>query len=171
MRKATGSAPPRRASLLFLGGSLLVTFLVAALAGVASAGAGDFYVELTQPPWAPPGWLFGPVWSVLYALMAVAAWLYWRQAGWEGGRWGLALYAVQLVLNGLWSWLFFEWREGAWAFVEIMLLWITLVATVAVFARRSWLAAGLLVPYLAWVTFAAALCHTIWQLNPELLGG
>jgi tryptophan-rich sensory protein len=148
-----------------------VTFAVAGLGGWASANAGSFYAELTRPAWAPPAWLFGPVWSVLYLMMAVAAWLVWRNAGLAAGRTALGLYAAQLVVNGLWSWLFFAWRMGVWAFVDILLLIALVGATIAVFGRIRRIAAWLLLPYFAWVCFAAVLCFSVWRLNPNLLGG
>lgn len=148
---------------------LLLAFAAAALGAIASANAGTFYAELKRPTWAPPGWLFGPVWSALYAAMGVAAWLVWRRRGFAGARGALTLFIVQLAVNALWSWLFFAWRLGGLAFAEILLLWVLIAATVFAFWRISRPAAALLLPYWAWVTFASALCHAIWKLNPELL--
>jgi tryptophan-rich sensory protein len=128
-----------------------------------------FYAELARPAWAPPAWLFGPVWSTLYALMAVAAWLVWRQRGFAAARTALALFVVQLAANALWSWLFFAWHRGALAFAEVLVLWCLIVATVVAFHRISLLAAALLYPYLAWSTFAAALTYSVWRLNPAAL--
>ena len=123
-----------------------------------------------KPAWAPPSGVFGPVWTALYVMMAVAAWLVWRQGGWRGPNGtALRLYIVQLALNALWTWLFFVWHQGAWAFAEILLL-IGVVAVVAVlFARARPIAGLLLVPYLAWLLFAAALTFAVWQRNPGLL--
>lgn len=149
--------------------SLLLAFAAAAIGGLASANAGGLYRELAQPAWAPPGWLFGPVWSVLYLLMGVAAWMIWRERHRPGARTALALYLAQLALNALWTWLFFAWRMGAAAFVEIVLLWSLLLATLIAFRRVRPAAAHLLVPYLAWVTFAAVLCLVLWRMNPALL--
>lgn len=151
-------------------GWLVVSFLAAAIGAAASANAPEFYAELTLPAWAPPAWLFGPVWTILYLLMAIAAWLVWRGRGLRGAPIALTLYLAQLALNVLWSWLFFAWQQGAWAFVEILLLWALIVATAIAFWRVRPLAAWLLVPYVAWVTFAAVLCYAIWRLNPQLLG-
>ena len=150
-------------------GWLLLAFAAAAVGGLASVQARTFYAQLTQPAWAPPGWLFGPVWSVLYALMGLAAWLVWRRGGWRPARVALGLFVLQLVLNALWSWLFFAWHRGALAFVDIVLLWLLIVATVVSFWRQRPLAGALLLPYLAWVSFAAVLCYVTWQLNPSLL--
>lgn len=150
-------------------GWLLASFATAAIGAVASVNAGTFYGELVRPPWAPPGWLFGPVWSVLYFMMGVSAWLVWRRRGFRGAGGALLLFAVQLAANALWSWLFFAWRQGGFAFAEVLLLWCLIAATVISFRRVSAVAAGLLVPYLAWVTFASALTFSVWRLNPGLL--
>lgn len=150
-------------------GWLLLTFAGAAVGALASASAGAFYNALTRPSWAPPGWLFGPVWSVLYVLMAISAWLVWRARGVAGARSALALFIAQLAANALWTWLFFVWRQGSLAFAEVLLLWCMIAATVIAFWRISTLAAALLIPYLAWVTFACALTFSVWQLNPGLL--
>ena len=157
-----------RQALGLLGWAFL-TFAAAALGALATADAGAFYAELARPSWAPPGWLFGPVWSALYALMAVSAWLVWRERGFAGARMALALFLAQLAANALWSWLFFAWHQGGLASGEVVVLWALIVATIAAFHRISTLAAVLLYPYLAWVTFASALTFTVWRLNPGLL--
>lgn len=149
---------------------LAVTAAAAAAGAVASANAQTFYAELSLPAWAPPAGVFGPVWTGLYVLMAVAAWLVWRERGFSGARTALTLYLVQLAANALWSWLFFAWRRGAWAFAEVLVLWVLIVLTVAAFGQRRAVAAALLLPYLAWVTFASVLTFAVWQRNPELLG-
>ncbi|MFO1337803.1 MAG: TspO/MBR family protein [Burkholderiaceae bacterium] len=147
---------------------LLVTFAAAALGAAASLDAASFYGQLNRPAWAPPAWVFGPVWSVLYTLMGVAAWLVWRTAD-AGRRSALAWFGGQLVANALWSWLFFGWRLGAWAAGEVLLLWALIVVTVQAFRRLSGVAALLLLPYLLWVSFAAVLTWSVWQRNPGLL--
>lgn len=151
-------------------GWLLVAFVTAAVGGFASASAGEFYRELVRPSWAPPGWLFGPVWSVLYFLMGVAAWLVWRARGFAGARSALLVFVFQLAANALWTWLFFVWRQGGLAFAEILVLWVLILVTIFLFWRVSRVAAWLLLPYLAWVTFASVLTLATWRLNPELLG-
>lgn len=153
-----------------LAGWLLFTFAFAAIGAYASAQAGSFYLSLDRPAWAPPAWLFGPAWSVLYLLMGIAAWRVWRTAGEGGVRSALTSYVVQLAANALWTWLFFAWRQGAWAFVEILVLWVLIAATIIAFRRRDKTAGLLLVPYLAWVSYATALCYSIWQRNPSVLG-
>lgn len=153
-----------------LAGWLALAFVAAAIGGLGSAEAPAFYGQLELPPWAPPAWLFGPVWSALYLMMGTASWLVWRRAGFSRGGPALTLYAVQLLVNVLWSWLFFAWRAGALAFIEILVLWVLLAATLASFWRLVPLAGILLIPYLAWVSFAAALAYQCWRLNPTLLG-
>ena len=155
---------------LGLAGWLLASFAAAAMGGLASVNAAGFYGDLVRPPWAPPAWLFGPVWSVLFLLMGVAAWLVWRDHGFRGAGAALKLYLAQLLANALWSWLFFAWRQGAFAFAEVVVLWLLIAATIFSFWRLHRLAALLLVPYLAWVSFAAALNFVLWRLNPEVLG-
>lgn len=150
-------------------GWLAVTFAAAAVGAIASADAADFYAALARPPWAPPADLFGPVWSVLYALMGVAAWLVWRRRAFAAARPALVLFIAQLVANALWSWLFFAWHRGGLAFAEVLLLWALVAATVVAFHRVSALAAVLLYPYLAWTTYAAALTYAVWRLNPGVL--
>ena len=161
-------------SWLALLGWVALAATAGAIGAIASRNAGDFYRVLAKPTWAPPGWLFGPVWSTLYLLMGIAAWLVWRTrpATSEedvGRRHGLALFIAQLALNALWTWLFFAWRQGGMAFGEIVLLWLAVLATIWYFGRVRPLAAWLLVPYLAWVSFATALTWAVWQRNPGQL--
>jgi len=156
--------------LLGLAAWLLLCFIAAGIGAAASVQAGAFYGQLVRPDWAPPGWLFGPVWSVLYFLMAIAAWLVWRVAGWRAAGSALGLFVLQLALNALWSWLFFGWRLGGPAFAEVLVLWSLIAATLVAFWRIRPLAGALLLPYLLWVGFASALNYTVWQLNPQALG-
>lgn len=155
-------------ALLGLLGWLALTALAAYAGAVATTHAPSFYGSLDRPAWAPPSGIFGPVWTVLYIMMALAAWLVWRARGLAGNR-ALALFVVQLGLNALWSWLFFRWRAGALAFAEILILWAAIAATILEFRRVREAAAALLLPYLAWVTFAAALTWSVWRRNPGLL--
>ena len=165
------SSPPISVSRQAFGllGWLLLAFATAAVGAIASANAGTFYAALTRPSWAPPSWLFGPIWSALYTLMAVSAWLVWRARGFAGARSALLLFIAQLAANALWSWLFFTWHQGGLAFAEVLFLWFLIAATVVSFWRYSRLAAALLLPYLAWVTVASALTFAVWRLNPGLL--
>ena len=161
---------PRNQQIAGLVAWLVVAFVAAGVGSAASLQAAPFYADLVRPDWAPPSAVFGPVWTILYALMGVAAWLVWRVGGFRAARAALTLFLVQLAVNALWSWLFFGWRQGALAFADIVLLWGLIVATLVAFWRIQPLAGALLVPYLLWVSFAAALNHAVWQLNPAILG-
>ncbi|NVM78498.1 tryptophan-rich sensory protein [Duganella sp. SG902] len=152
--------------VLSLLGWIVLTACFAAAGAAGSAAAPVFYAQLDRPDWAPPAWLFGPAWTVLYLLMAIAVWRVSRTAR---AKPALGLYLAQLALNALWSWLFFAWRQGALAFACIVVLWLMIAATIAVFQQRDRLAAALLLPYIGWVSFATALCYSIWQRNPGLL--
>jgi len=156
-------------SWLGLIGWLLASLATGAVGALATRQAREFYAGLVKPTWAPPGWLFGPVWTTLYVLMGVAAWLVWRKAGWAGAAGALVLFVAQLVCNAAWSWIFFAWRRGALAFADIVLLLGLVAATIFTFARVDRLAAVLLLPYLAWIIFAAALTHAVWRANVEQL--
>lgn len=149
---------------------LVTVALAAGLAAIASIDAAPFYVQLAKPDWAPGAGVFGPVWTVLYLLMAIAAWLVWRARGFAGAPVALALFLVQLVLNALWSWLFFVWRHGGAAFADIVVLTLLVACVVVAFWRVRPLAGALLVPYLAWLVYAAVLNYRVWQLNPGTLG-
>ena len=155
----------------FLGlvGWLAVSFAASAVGAVASIQAKSFYSQLAQPAWAPPPEIFGPVWTGLYALMGIAAWLVWRFGGFLPNRQALMLFLLQLVFNALWSWIFFAWHLGAWALADVIVLWILIVATLVFFWRVRPLAGTLLIPYLLWVSFASVLNYSLWQLNPQLL--
>ena len=148
---------------------LAICFVVAAVGASASLQAGTFYAELVRPDWAPPAAVFGPVWTLLYAMMAIAAWLVWMRRQIRLARIALTFFVLQLILNALWSWLFFGWNQGALSFLDIVLLWASIALTLVLFWRIRLLAGLLLVPYLAWVSFASALNYKIWQLNPSIL--
>jgi len=142
---------------------LVLCFGVATLGGMATTpNIPNWYAGLAKPSWTPPSWIFGPVWTALYFSMAVAAWLVWRKGN---AAMPLILFAVQLALNCVWSWLFFGLHSPGIAFVDILLLWIAIAATTMVFWRRSLVAGLLLGPYLTWVGFAAVLNFAIWRLN------
>ncbi|MGE4238910.1 TspO/MBR family protein [Ramlibacter sp.] len=147
---------------------LLFVGAFAVLASLASREAGTFYAQLARPAWAPPAAIFGPVWSALYVLMAVAAWL--TIAPLADHRKLAGLFVAQLAVNALWSWLFFSWKMGGAAFFDILLLIALVIATMVGFARRRRLAAVLMAPYLLWICFAAALNWSVWRMNPQLLG-
>ena len=150
------------AAVLLIGAPLLA----GAIGAVAATNAPSFYAQLARPSWAPPPSVFGPVWTALYILMGVAAFLVWRAHGWHPA---LTLFLLHLVLNALWSWLFFFWQRGLWSSVEIVALWLVIAALVIWFLRLRPLAGVLLLPYAAWVTFATALTFALVGANPQLL--
>lgn len=150
---------------------ILVVFVVVCL-GAAGLGAAwtntsvaSWYSTLEKPSWNPPNWVFGPVWTCLYLAMAVSAWLVWRQQGMVGVRTPLLIFTGQLILNTAWSFLFFGLRNPGLALVDVVLLWLSILATILTFRRVSTWAAALLVPYLAWVSFATVLNWTLWRMN------
>ncbi len=155
--------PDRIRSVLALAGWLALCF------GAATFGAlfmpGEWYAQLRKPSWNPPSWLFGPVWTALYFMMASAAWLVWRLGGFAANLRPLSLFLAQLVFNALWSWLFFGLKNPALAFVDIVCLWLGILMTLLSFWNVHRTAALLLAPYLAWVSFAAVLNWTLWQMN------
>lgn len=162
--------PSLQKQALGLLGWLAASFITGGIGAIASVSAASFYRQLVQPPWAPPAWLFGPVWSVLYVLMGIAAWLVWREHGFKGASTALKLFVAQLLANALWTWLFFAWHLGAVSLAEIVMLWLLIASTIVAFWRLHRLAAVLLLPYLAWVSFATALTYSLWRLNPVVLG-
>jgi tryptophan-rich sensory protein len=155
-------------SILVLLGFVGVCFLAASSGAFFRPGA--WYERLEKPWWRPPRWLFAPAWTVLYLTIAAAGWLVWRPAGFAVAAGPLAVYAVSLVFNASWSGLFFGLRRPDLAFADIILLWLSIVATIFVFAPVEPRAAWLLAPYLGWVTFAGALNFAIWRMNGPRTG-
>lgn len=147
--------------------SLAACFAAAGLGSLFTEPAvGTWYAGLRKPAWTPPNWLFGPVWTLLYILMAVAAWLVWRGRGFTAETTtALSVFGAHLVLNALWSILFFGMKRPGAAFAEIILLWCSILAAALLFRRVEPTASWLLAPYLLWVTFAAALNFKVWRLN------
>jgi len=152
-------------------GAVLVMLVVVCFA-VAASGAAftspnvhSWYQNLDKPSWTPPSWVFGPVWSFLYLLMGISAWQVWRSTGLRAAVLPLALFGIQLLLNAAWSVLFFGLRSPGAALIDIVLLWCAILATVIAFWRHSAPAGWLMLPYLAWVSFAVALNLAIWNLN------
>ena len=146
----------------------LLGFIVACFAASAMGvifPPGQWYERLKKPSWRPPNWLFAPVWSLLYLAMAVAGWLVWRKAGFAGAAVPFVFYFLQLALNAVWTPIFFGLRRPGAAFVTIVLLWVAIAVTIVLFYPVDVVAALLLVPYLAWVSFASALNFAIWRLN------
>ncbi|MEI6083063.1 MAG: TspO/MBR family protein [Verrucomicrobiota bacterium] len=148
---------------IVLGGFVAASFAAAALGGVTTASSvRDWYPTLVKPAWNPPAWIFGPVWTVLYLAMAVAAWLVWCRVGWGGA---LVWFVVQLALNATWSPVFFGMHRIGLALVNIVLLWAAIAGTMVAFWKVAPVAGWLFVPYLAWVSFATVLNYTLWRLN------
>lgn len=155
--------PSPGSSITALAGWLLLTFSASATSVfVATDG---WYTTLAKPAWNPPGWVFGPVWTILYAMMAVAAWRVWLRGGWSGQRKALGLFLVQWALNALWTPLFFGLQQPGWALAEILVLLAAIMATLRDFWRIDRPAGLLLLPYAVWVTFASALNGAIWWMN------
>jgi benzodiazapine receptor len=151
----------------------LIAFLAMTFVAAMSGGyfrPGQWYEDLRKPSWNPPNVLFPIAWTLLYAMMAVAAWIVWQKTGWPAGALAIGLWVVQLALNALWSALFFGLRRMDLALVDVVLLWVAIAATITAFWSVDPLAAWLMVPYLAWVSFAAFLNLTILRLNPRQLG-
>ncbi|TNE49467.1 MAG: tryptophan-rich sensory protein [Deltaproteobacteria bacterium] len=152
-------------------------WMLAAFATVSFAAAGingyftslsiqTWYPTLVKPAWNPPNWLFGPVWTLLFFCIAIAGWLVWRSKGFQAAALPLTIFGVQLLLNAGWSWCFFGLQNPGLAFVEILFLWASILATILTFWPISPVAGALLIPYQLWVSFAAFLNFTIWKLNP-----
>jgi translocator protein len=163
MNSANPSPRFVRRQIPALVGWVLICFAAASLGGLFMPG--EWYASLKKPTWNPPNWIFGPVWTALYTIMAVAAWLVWRRGGWAAQRRSLLLFLTQLALNATWTPLFFGLHRPGLAFAEILLLWLAIAATLAAFCFLSRAAVWLLVPYLAWVSLAAVLNLSLWRLN------
>ena len=143
-----------------------ICFAVAGVSGLWTASAvPGWYRTLARPAIAPPDWVFGPVWTLLYAMMAIAAWQVWESAASPLRTWGLALFLVQLILNFAWSLIFFRQHDLGAALAEVVVLWVAIGVTALVFSRVSPAAAWLMATYWAWVTFAAVLNAAFWRLN------
>jgi benzodiazapine receptor len=144
--------------------SLIVFLALTAIAAMSGSQfrPGEWYATLAKPEWTPPGWLFPPVWAVLYVMIAVAGWRVWKA---EGVGPAVIVWSIALLLNAAWSFLMFGQRQIAFAAIDVVALWLAIVAFIVVSWPVDRLAAGLFVPYLAWVSFAAALNIAIWRLN------
>jgi translocator protein len=149
---------------------VLITLAFAVAGSLGSANAPAVYSQLQQPTWAPPTWLFGPAWSVLYLLMAVAASMVWQRRHRQPVAPALWFYVAQLTANALWSWFFFAWLLGGLAFADSTLLLALLIINAVTFWRVRPLAGALMLPAVAWVAFATVLSWAMWQLNPQVLG-
>ena len=154
-------------SIMGLAVCVIVCFGAAGIGSfLTMASIPTWYAALKKPGWVPPNWIFGPVWSALYAMMAVAMWLVWRQGGLATAALPAMIFGVQLALNVAWSAIFFRLHKPGAAFAEIIALWLAILATLILFWRSDVMAGLLMAPYLAWVSFAAVLNYTVWRLNP-----
>jgi len=152
--------------LLALGIFIGITALAAFIGGLATGtSVTTWYPTLVKPSWNPPAWVFGPVWTTLYLMMAIAAWLVWRKKGLRDGAAPIGLYCIQLALNAVWSVLFFGLHSPGLALIDIAVLWCAIAATTWTFIRQSLPAGLLMIPYWLWVTFASALNAAIYHLN------
>lgn len=147
--------------------AIAIPLIVGGTSGFFTAtGVESWYQTIARPTWNPPGWIFGPVWTTLYVMMGISLFLVWKEdASVELKKIGIALFAVQLVLNFFWSFIFFDQHQIGWALVEIAAMWVFILLTIFAFAQVNKAAAWLLVPYISWVSFATILNYTIWQLN------
>lgn len=147
--------------------AIAIPLIVGGTSGFFTAtGVESWYQTIARPTWNPPGWLFGPVWTTLYIMMGISLFLVWKEdTSVELKKIGIALFAVQLVLNFFWSFIFFDQHQIGWALVEIIAMWVFILLTIFAFAQVNKAAAWLLVPYISWVSFATILNYTIWQLN------
>jgi len=148
----------------------IVSILIAQAAGIigsffTASSVRTWFVDLVKPAWNPPSWLFGPVWITLYTLMGLSAYIVWQNRDVPGAKLALSIYAVQLALNALWSILFFGLRNPGLAFLEIIVLLVFIIVTTVLFWKINTWAGVLLLPYIAWVSFATFLNYSIWQLN------
>ncbi len=160
------SSPSKWTVWIMLAVFLAICLGAAGLGAIATTAEIDgWYKMIEKPSWNPPAYIFGPVWTTLYVMMAVAAWFVWKPTGLKAAKTPLTLFAVQLALNIAWSWIFFRFHQPGWAFVEIVVLWLSIVATTIAFFSRSKIAGWLMVPYVVWVSFASVLNFTIWNLN------
>lgn len=162
-QRVEGEKAPGARGWAWLVVSIAAPLAVGALGGLVTDPS--WYLELRRPAFAPPGWVFGPVWTFLYACMGTAAWWVWRARGWRGARGALTLYGVQLLLNAVWTPIFFGMRAMGWAMLDISLMLVAIAATLVAFYRIERRAGLLLVPYLLWVSFAAVLNWSLWTMN------
>lgn len=147
--------------------SILAVLLIGFISGFATAkNVNGWYETLNRPWFAPPNYLFGPVWTGLYIMMGVALWLIWKQpASVPYRNTALLLFIAQLVLNFFWTFIFFQWKQMGWALAEILVLWALILVTIILFSKVNKTAAWLLVPYISWVSFATILNYGYWRLN------
>lgn len=140
--------------------------IIGSISGIATSGnINNWYATLNKPAFNPPDYLFGPVWTLLYILMGISLFMIWRSPHGDARNYALAIFGVQLVLNFAWSFIFFHFKQTGWAFFEIILVWISILAMILIFYRISKNASILQIPYFLWVSFASVLNGFIWWLN------
>jgi translocator protein len=145
---------------------IALPLIVGSISGIATSGnITTWYAALNKPVFNPPNYLFGPVWTILYILMGISLFLIWKSPSGDARNYALAIFGLQLVLNFTWSFIFFHFKQAGWAFVEIIMVWISVLAMIIIFHRVSKTAAFLQIPYLLWVSFASVLNGFIWWLN------
>lgn len=147
--------------------SIAIPLAIGATSGFFTVtGVESWYQTINKPSWNPPSWIFGPVWTSLYVMMGIALYLVWKSDSSSIlKKTAIILFAVQLLLNFFWSFIFFNQQQIGWALAEMLIMWVLILLTIFAFANVSKTAAWLLVPYIAWVSFAAILNFTIWKLN------
>lgn len=147
--------------------AIAIPVLVGGISGFFTvSGVESWYQTIQKPSWNPPNWVFGPVWTTLYVMMGIALWRVWKEdTSRELKMIAFILFGVQLILNFLWSFVFFKLEQPGFAFLEILFMWVAILATIFAFAQVNKTAAWLLVPYISWVSFAAILNFTIWRMN------
>lgn len=157
----------KKSEILKLAVSILIPLIAGFIGSIATISSiPTWYAALTKPAWAPPNWIFGPVWTTLFILMGIALFLVWRKGLWrQDVKIAISIFAVQLVLNVLWSVIFFGLQSILGGLIEIVFLWIAILATITAFYRISKAAGILLLPYIAWVTIASYLTYTVYLLN------
>ncbi|MCW8129736.1 MAG: tryptophan-rich sensory protein [Planctomycetota bacterium] len=172
-RRAIAEIPPESAALTGTRAWLALAVCIGACLGAGALGSlvsmdgiATWYPSIAKPAWTPPAWVFGPVWSILYLLMGMAAWRVWRRDGLREGALALGVFGLQLACNAIWSGLFFGLRRPGFALLDLLVLWMLILITIVLFAARDRMAAWLLVPYLGWVSFAGVLNAAIVQMNP-----
>jgi translocator protein len=145
---------------------IALPLIVGGVAGIATSGnINAWYATLNKPVFNPPNYLFGPVWTILYILMGISLFMIWRSPSCDARNYALAIFGIQLILNFAWTFLFFHYKLPGWAFVEIILVWISVMAMIIIFHRINKTAAFIQIPYLLWVSFASVLNGSIWYLN------
>ena len=156
----------KKSDLLSLAICIAIPLIIGSISGIATSGnITTWYAGLNKPSFNPPNWIFGPVWTVLYLLMGISLFQIWRSPAGDARNYALTIFCIQIILNFAWSFIFFHFKQTGWAFVEIILIWLSVLAMIFIFYRISKPAALLQIPYFLWVSFAAVLNGSIWHLN------